>query len=485
MRCAAYTRKTPWKGRLDLEKYTLEKQTEEIATYIKKRGWSLVRSYNDEEGHEALAAMQTDGLSKKFDCVVYASIYFAAGDFLLVTQKLQDTLFAAGVQFAVADENFYSGEHTYGETADYFEQKRRLRHYDITKSWKESKGDGFVLSNSIPYGYIQRVGEDRIEIDEELRPIITEMFRMRMQGIRPGIIAEWLNKTGVDTPAVQKKKRYNKSIEGMQNLWHTDMVTKTMSSPVYTGAKVNNQKQVVKELCFEAYITKEQFDELFPGKYKYAEGMQPPRKQKRGKQDRRLAVYCTECGKRMAVRNETYRCNCLTVSVTMPVESVEQQVMASLESERILAEEAAGKIKEGIAETARITETEMISYRMKTVLAQTELENLQRVPLYDAFKDGVITAEEYETALSDMRESYKLLDDMLSYCIEERSNTDKAYSLKNPWIMLFTAPVQGTDREIMQKSTERVEIKPDGKVMVTVKESEWKEKLLQALKESD
>ncbi|MCC8101819.1 MAG: recombinase family protein [Clostridiales bacterium] len=242
MRCAAYTRTTSWKKGLDLKDYTVERQAAAVAAYITGRGWELTKNYSDKSGNSGFFAMQDAGLAREFDTVVFPSIYFVTDDFPLVTQRLQEALYPAGVQIAVVDEDFYSGEKSVDEVADYFEAKRRERHSDIAKNWKESKGDGFVLTNSVPFGFIRRNGETQMVIDEELRPIVTEMFRMKAKGIRVGLIADWLNRNGVDTPSMRRKKMYGRETDRAAEMWNSEMVSKLLVSPVYTGARVEASK---------------------------------------------------------------------------------------------------------------------------------------------------------------------------------------------------------------------------------------------------
>lgn len=471
MRCAAYTRTTPWKRGLDLNDYTMERQAASVAAYIKKRGWELTRSYSDGNGNDGLFAMQDAGLAREFETVVFPSIYFAAGDYVLVTQKLQETLYPAGVQIAVADEDFYSGEKSETEVTDYFEAKRRERHYDITKNWKDSKGDGFVLTNSVPFGYIRRDGEDQMVIDEEVQPVLKEMYRMKAEGMKPKAIADWLNRKGVDTPSRLRQKRYGKETDRTVAAWSSEMVSRLLASPVYTGARIDVRKRVVKENCYEPYISKEQFELLFPGKYIFAED-----KAVKKPYTKTLAVYCGKCGKRMLLKSGIYSCGCPNVAETV---KVEKAVENTVEAEKKLARELEAQVKAGAVDEMREQEAERISRKMKRILAETELEQVQRVPLYDSFKAGEISEEEYGERLAQMRASYKALDEKLTACMDERTESEKAYSAKNTWLALFAGEPKGS--ESLRRYVEKIEANPDGTVTVTVKETKQKEMLMRAL----
>lgn len=176
-----------------------------------------------------------------------------------------------------------------------------------------------------------------------------------------------------------------------------------------------------------------------------------------------------------------YYCGCGQSPGRFEISSVEEQVMAALDEEQKEAVCVEKLVRDGYAEAARVKKEEQLSVQMKTILAETELEQIQRVPLYDSFKAGEITEEEYSQRLLEMRASYKALDDKLSACMKEKADAEKAYSLKNLWLVLYVTPFQGTKHEIMRKNTQRVEVDKNGIVSVTVKERYWKEMLLQAV----
>ena len=142
------------------------------------------------------------------------------------------------------------------------------------------------------------------------------------------------------------------------------MVSRLLASPVYTGARIDVRKQVVKENCYEPYISKEQFELLFPGKYIYAEGRAVKKPYTES-----LAVYCAKCGKRMLLKNGTYSCGCPNVADAV---KVEKAVEDTVEKEKKLAKELEAEVKAGAADEAREQEAEKISNKMKRILAEVQ-----------------------------------------------------------------------------------------------------------------
>ncbi|MCC8101818.1 MAG: zinc ribbon domain-containing protein [Clostridiales bacterium] len=229
---------------------------------------------------------------------------------------------------------------------------------------------------------------------------------------------------------------------------------------------------MVKENCYEPYLSREQFEAIFPGKYRYAE-----EKTVRKSYAKSLPVFCAGCGKRMVYRYGLYRCD--DCGNYADAATVEKAVKDAVDKEKKQAGELEAEVKAGAVDDLRMREAERVSVKMKTILAETELEQVQRVPLYDSFKAGEITEKEYNLRLADMRASYKALDGKLSACMEERTRNDKTYSVKNSWLALFAGETKGSDT--LQRYVQNVTAEKGGTVTAALKEGTEKEKLMRAL----
>ena len=84
MKCVSYTRTLPWKNHQS--KLTIAEQNQRIAAYLAEhKELDLQKKYsdrkNDEKARAAFDQMTNDGVERKFDCIIVASMYYCGPDF--------------------------------------------------------------------------------------------------------------------------------------------------------------------------------------------------------------------------------------------------------------------------------------------------------------------------------------------------------------------------------------------------------------------
>lgn len=262
MKCVSYTRTLPWKNHQG--ELTIAEQNQCIATYLDEhKELDLQKKYsdrkNDENARTAFDQMTNDGVERKFDCIIVASMYYCGPDFPAVRQAIKETLYAAGIDLIVLDEGLDTRTASRKEVEDYFEAKRCEMHAEIMFAWRRKQGAGFRLTNSVPFGYLRRNGESNMIKDEEVTPYLSEAFSRYASGQKMRDIAKWLNEQGVEPPMRHKKRILGKSYDAESDQWTTDMLRCLFRNPTYTGAAANGSRQIIAENCHEPYITKEQF----------------------------------------------------------------------------------------------------------------------------------------------------------------------------------------------------------------------------------
>lgn len=107
MKCVSYTRTLPWKNHQG--ELTIAEQNQRIAAYLAEhKELDLQKKYsdrkNDEKARTAFDQMTNDGVERKFDCIIVASMYYCGSDFPAVRQAIKETLYAAGIDLIVLDE---------------------------------------------------------------------------------------------------------------------------------------------------------------------------------------------------------------------------------------------------------------------------------------------------------------------------------------------------------------------------------------------
>lgn len=123
------------------------------------------------------------------------------------------------------------------------------------------------------------------------------------------------------------------------------------------------------------------------------------------------------------------------------------------------------------------------SVQMKSVLAELNMEQFRRVPLYESYMANEITEEQYYAELMDYEEAHRKLNEQLTAIMEDTLVWERALSLRNPWIQQmaqYKAPEE-LDRSFVKKYIEQVTVTllGDGQAEIglTTKTYEWKQML--------
>lgn len=254
MKCVSYTRTLPWKNHQG--ELTIAEQNQRIAAYLAEhKELDLQKKYsdrkNDEKARTAFDQMTNDGVERKFDCIIVASMYYCGPDFPAARQAIEETLYAAGIDLIVLEESLDTRAVSRKEVEDYFEAKRCEMHAEIMFAWRRKQGAGFRLTNSVPFGYIRRNGESNMVKDEEVAPYLSEAFFRYASGQKMRDIAKWLNEQGVEPPMKHKKRILGKPYDAEPDQWTTDMLRCLFRNPTYTGATANGSRQIIAENCHE------------------------------------------------------------------------------------------------------------------------------------------------------------------------------------------------------------------------------------------
>ena len=298
MKCVSYTRTMPWKNHTG--ELTIADQNQRIAEYLAEhKEFDLQKKYSDRKSVENASAafdkMIDDGVGRKFDCIIVASMYYCGPGFPAARQSIKETLYETGVDLIVLEEGLDTRTASRKEVEDYFEEKRCEMHAEIMFAWRKKQGAGFRLTNSVPYGYIRRNGESNMVKDEEVAPYLSEAFSRYASGQKMGDIAKWLNEQNVEPPMRHKKRIQGKPYEGESDLWTSDNLRGLFRNPTYTGATANGSRQIIAENCHEPYMTKEQFYAL-PCNMQQSENKISTRKKYKKPNPLAKRIICT-CGR--------------------------------------------------------------------------------------------------------------------------------------------------------------------------------------------
>lgn len=448
---------------------------------------------NDEKARTAFDQMTDDGVERKFDCIIVASMYYCGPDFPAARQAIKETLYATGIDLIVLDEGLDTRTASRKEVEDYFEAKRCEMHAEIMFAWRRKQGAGFRLTNSVPFGYLRRNGESNMIKDEEVAPYLSEAFSRYASGQKMRDIAKWLNEQGVEPPMRHKKRILGKPYDAESDQWTTDMLRCLFRNPTYTGAAANGSRQIIAENCHEPYITKEQFH-AFPCNMREGENKISIRKSYKKPNPLAKHIVCI-CGRALCwhkdkkTGEELFYCRYCRAhkengkNLKVPAATIYKKVMDALELEHLEKEKLAAAIQQGAGRKAIEVVRAEKSVQMKSVLAELNMEQFRRVPLYESYIADEITEEQYRAELLDYEEAHRKLNEQLTTIMEDTLVWERALSLRNPWIqqMAQYKTPEELDRNFVKKYIEQVTVtlRDDGQaeISLTMKTDEWKQML--------
>ena len=184
---------------------------------------------------------------------------------------------------------------------------------DISKKIKAVKRNlkeqGKFIEGSVPYGYKKDLEDkNKLVIDENVSPIIKEIYSSFLNGKKPLEIAKDLNKKKIKT-ASQYLNLKNKG-----KYWTKSMVNRILTSPIYAGNLVLNKyvndlklkktiatpkhQYEIKRNTHPAIITQEEYDMV-----QQIKGNKTKKDFKSYLYLLKDLTYCKHCGRKMSYKN--------------------------------------------------------------------------------------------------------------------------------------------------------------------------------------
>ncbi len=322
------------------------------------------------------------------------------------------------------------------------------------------------------YGYqLNRQDKHKLMVDEEVRPVIQQIFGLCIEGFSTAQIAQRLNEQGTPPPIVRKKQlgqNYNGRVVETESIWLASTIRKVLNDERYTGKMISGTRESVgistnktKSLPKEQWIVVEGTHEAIISQEVFCaarDSLQSRMKTRNsntaGNRADNLFV-CGYCGRKLQKANgKTTHLFCLKArsmpdsecaSLHEPMELLQEntlrivRMLARLLIEKHLQEETSGD--------KRIAELE------KEIAAlQRRLQGLNggKLDLYEDYRRGKFTKEQFIRRQAERQEETDYLQKMLQV------HTAEAEALKSQMERMET--VTGTARDIWALSEYRPEV---------------------------
>lgn len=188
---------------------------------------------------------------------------------------------------------------------------------DISKKIKSVRQNkmrqGLYMGSTVPYGY-KRSKENncKFEVDEYSSRIVKRIFKMRLEGMTPTMIARKLSDEKIEPPSIYYGKNINKTCTTY--LWGLSTIKQILQNQIYIGnlvqrkfdkvnykskkkVKLDKDEWIIVENFVKPIISKEDFNAVQEMKCKNIGSCQ-----KKYNYLLKGLVVCGDCGKVMTVR---------------------------------------------------------------------------------------------------------------------------------------------------------------------------------------
>jgi len=374
----------------------------------------------------------------------------------------------------------------------YAEDISRKIHSSVDSRQKQ----GQFIGSFCAYGYVKsRADRHRLEIDEEVKPVVEMIFDLRLQGMNTQAIARHLNSLQIPPPSVYKQMKglnyvnpFSRQFETTR-LWTFSTIYRILTNETYCGNLVQGRKRqkmrkkpkakpksqwVVAKNSVPPIISQETFCEVQrlmkeAGHIKALDGGNV----------RTFAgfIKCGQCGHAFvkAQKKETlyYVCRtrkaqgkqyCSNVSIREDI--LEQIILEDLNS--ILREIT--DLTPFLESRTADPEKESLKQRLERLRAEADKTALHRRNAYVDYQDELITRTDYLCIKEDLDQKEQQLNKQIEQLADTLESWEKQ---KEPNLFISglveTKHIDKLDRAVLQEMVEAVYIYEDNRIKIIYK----------------
>ena len=368
----------------------------------------------------------------------------------------------------------------------------------IRQVFDYKRRNGQYIGSFAPYGYIKDPKDKhQLIVDPEAAETVKKIYEMCLQGTAKLQIVMYLNDHGIPSPTAYRKLKglpYSPAISDAP-MWGNKIITDILRNPIYTGDLVQGRRRVksykVHQIeavpeeewvrvpdTHEAIITHETFDKV------QALLVRDTRTSPKGREVHLFSGFlkCADCGKSItrsqSGKNIYYACS------TYKNRSRTACSMHSIKHNRLEAAvlfaiqyqvNTAVSYSELIARINSAPLKKSQSHRLNDQIAAKEKE-LTRITrykqsLYQDWKDGEITQQEYRDMKADYERQAAELADVLARLNAERAELANGVDKEHPALVAFAKyqSIETLTREILTDLVDHIKVYENGNISVHFK----------------
>ena len=370
----------------------------------------------------------------------------------------------------------------------------------IRQVFDMKRRNGEFIGSYAPYGYVKDPGDKHaLLVDPEAAEVVKSIFSMFLSGMNKRGITYYLNDHGVLCPTAYKKQqglKYNAPNAQSNPMWSTITIDTILKNRVYVGDmvqgrqrvksyKIHIQERVPEEEWFiventhEAIIDRETFDKV-QGLLKRDTRTAPKAKQ--------LYLFsgflkCADCGRAMSriaskgiyvyYQCGTYKSLSKKACTMHSIKSdrLEAGVLFAIQQQVHLAvaySELVSRINSAPLKKSK-------SKRLEDAIAakEKELAKIMRYKqaLYQDWKDGEITRNEYRHMSEDYERQAEALNNVLRTLTDEQEQLENGVDAESPFLTAFLKyqNIDKLTREILAELIDYIKVYEGGNISVKFK----------------
>lgn len=368
----------------------------------------------------------------------------------------------------------------------------------IRQVFDYKRRDGQYIGSFAPYGYV-KAPEDkhRLAVDPEAAEVVKLIFSLFLQGTSKRAIALYLNEHDIPSPAAYRKSKGLPAGRGAEDsMWAVGTVSAILTNGVYTGDLIQGRRRVksykvhdIEAVPEEDWVVVPNTHEAIIDKATFAKVQEHLKRDTRSApQKRELHLFsgflkCADCG-RAVIRcpgkngNVYYACstykNYSRTACTMHsikhnrleaavLFAIQQQVHLAVSYSDLVARINAAPVKKSQ------------SHRLNDLIAAKERElakvSRYKQSLYQDWKDGEITRQEYHFMKADYEQKTASLTDALASLTAERDELANGVNNEHPALVAFMKyqNISTLTREILIELVDHIKVYDNGNISVKFK----------------
>ena len=364
----------------------------------------------------------------------------------------------------------------------------------IRQVFDYKRRNGQYIGSFAPYGYVKDPKDKhQLIIDPEAAEIVRLIYDLCLQGMARRSIVYHLNDHGIPSPATyRKEKGLPVSSPSDTPLWGDKAVTLILTNPIYTGDLVQGRRRVksykvhqIEEVPEEEWVRVPDTHKAIIEREKVQSLLK--RDTRRAPRTKELHLFsgflrCADCGKSVTRSSSgqstrylcsTYKNRSRTACTMHSIKherleaavlfAVRQQVHLAVSYSEIIARINSAPIKKSQ------------SFRLDDLIAAKERELAKvtryKQSLYQDWKDGEITQQDYRDMKADYERQAVSLSDILARLTAERAELANGVNNEHPALVAFMKyqNIETLNREILIELVDHIKVYENGNISVKFK----------------